>query len=74
LALLLGYENIDQTERDTAANRQSAIDKFISIWVRTDNSNRLIFNPTNNQRQWSNNQIKFAIISLIPVSMMKLSG
>jgi len=31
LALLLGYENIDQTERDTKANRQSAADKLISL-------------------------------------------
>ena len=74
LALLSSYENIEQTERDTTANRQSAIDKFISLWVRKGNSKLLIFSPTNNQRQWSNNQIKFAIISLIPVSTMRLSG
>ena len=74
VALLLGYENTDQTERDTTAKRQSAIDKFISLWVSTDNSNLFIFSPVNNQRQWSNNHIKFAIISLIPVSIMKLSG
>jgi hypothetical protein len=28
---LLGYENIDQTQRDTTANRQSATDKLISL-------------------------------------------
>jgi len=27
----MGYENIDQTERDTTANRQSATDKLIGL-------------------------------------------